>query len=67
MVNQIDQAFALAREVGLEPVATIADGQGVDVDTVANPLQLSRTPPAYRTAPPAVGEHTDEIRAEVRS
>ena len=67
MVNQIDQAFALAREVGLEPVATVADGQGVDVDTVANPLQLSRTPPAYRMAPPAVGEHTDEIRAEVRS
>jgi len=40
---------------------------GVDgaVDTVANPLHLSRTPPTYRLAPPGVGEHSDEIRAEL--
>jgi crotonobetainyl-CoA:carnitine CoA-transferase CaiB-like acyl-CoA transferase len=65
MVNQIDQAFSLARELGLEPVATVVGDDGVAVDTVANPLQLSRTPPTYRLAPPGVGEHTDEIRAEV--
>jgi len=65
MVNQIDQAFALAREVGLEPVATVVGDDGVAVDTVANPLHLSRTPPTYRLAPPGIGEHTDEIRAEV--
>jgi crotonobetainyl-CoA:carnitine CoA-transferase CaiB-like acyl-CoA transferase len=65
MVNQVDQAFALAREVGLEPVATVVGDDGVSVDTVANPLHLSRTPPTYRLAPPGLGEHTDEIRAEV--
>jgi crotonobetainyl-CoA:carnitine CoA-transferase CaiB-like acyl-CoA transferase len=64
MVNQIDQAFSLAREVGLEPVATVVGADGA-VDTVANPLLLSRTPPTYRLAPPAVGEHSDEIRAEL--
>jgi len=64
MVNQIDQAFALAREVGLEPVATIVGTHGA-VDTVANPLHLSRTPPTYRLAPPGVGEQSDEIRAEL--
>src|SRR3954454_3553904 len=32
MVNQVDQAFALARQVGLDPVASFPG-----VDTVANP------------------------------
>ena len=60
MVNQVDQAFALAREVGLDPVASFPD-----VDTVANPLSFSRTPATYRMPPPHLGEHDDEIRAEV--
>jgi crotonobetainyl-CoA:carnitine CoA-transferase CaiB-like acyl-CoA transferase len=59
MVNQVDQAFALAESVGLDAVASI-DG----VDTVASPLHLSRTPVSYRSAPPALGEHSDDIRAE---
>ena len=67
LVNQIDQAFALAREVGLDPVATVVGLDGVAVETVANPLHLSRTPAAYRLAPPGLGEHTDEIRAELES
>jgi len=59
MVNQVDQAFELARRVGLEPVASFAG-----VDTVANPLAFSRTPPTYRRPPPALGEHDAEVRAE---
>jgi crotonobetainyl-CoA:carnitine CoA-transferase CaiB-like acyl-CoA transferase len=59
MVNLIDQAFALAREVGLEAVASFAG-----VDTVANPLHFSRTPATYRKPPPHLGEHGDEIRVE---
>ena len=65
MVNQVDQAFALAREVGLEAVATVIGDDGVAVDTVANPLHLSRTPTTYRLAPPGIGEHTEAIRAEL--
>jgi len=67
LVNQIDQAFALAREVGLDPVATVVGLDGVAVETVANPLHLSRTPATYRLAPPGLGEHTDEIRAGLES
>jgi crotonobetainyl-CoA:carnitine CoA-transferase CaiB-like acyl-CoA transferase len=59
MVNQVDQAFRLAAEVGLDAVAPIGG-----VDTVANPLQLSRTPVSYRLPPPGLGEHDDDIRAE---
>jgi crotonobetainyl-CoA:carnitine CoA-transferase CaiB-like acyl-CoA transferase len=60
MVNQVDQAFALANEVGLDPIASFAG-----TDTVANPLQLSGTPATYRFPPPGLGEHDDEVRAEV--
>jgi crotonobetainyl-CoA:carnitine CoA-transferase CaiB-like acyl-CoA transferase len=59
-VNRVDQAFAYAAELGLEPVAKV-DG----VDTVADPLRLSRTPVTYRLAPPSIGQHGDEIRAHL--
>jgi crotonobetainyl-CoA:carnitine CoA-transferase CaiB-like acyl-CoA transferase len=62
MVNQVDQAFALAQTVGLDAVASVAG-----VDTVANPLQFSRTPATYRMAPPGLGEHDAEVRAETES
>ena len=62
-VNDIAQAFAQARSLGLDPVATLRRADGGTVDTVANPLQLSRTPATYRTAPPRLGEHTDAVRA----
>ncbi|MGE5226292.1 MAG: CaiB/BaiF CoA transferase family protein [Planctomycetaceae bacterium] len=65
-VNDAAQAFAHARTVGLDPVAELrrADGSGT-VATVANPLSFSKTPATYRLAPPRLGEHTDEVRAEV--
>ena len=59
MVNHVDQAFELARHVGLEPVASFPG-----VDTVANPLAFSRTPVSYRLPPPNLGEHDAELRAE---
>jgi crotonobetainyl-CoA:carnitine CoA-transferase CaiB-like acyl-CoA transferase len=62
MVNQVDQAFALAEAVGLDAVASPSG-----VDTVANPLQLSRTPATYRMPPPRLGEHDAEVRAEAES
>jgi crotonobetainyl-CoA:carnitine CoA-transferase CaiB-like acyl-CoA transferase len=61
MVNQVDQAFELARAVGLDPVASFHE-EGID--TVANPLHLSGTPVAYRRPPPGLGEHNAEVRAE---
>ena len=63
MVNQVDDAFALARSVGLEPVAELRRDDGTVVATTANPLALSVTPVAYRVPPPRLGEHDAEIRA----
>jgi crotonobetainyl-CoA:carnitine CoA-transferase CaiB-like acyl-CoA transferase len=64
-VNDIADAFALAADLGLS--AEVAVGEGPDaVDLVANPVELSDTPPVYRRRPPRLGEHTDELRAWLR-
>jgi crotonobetainyl-CoA:carnitine CoA-transferase CaiB-like acyl-CoA transferase len=34
---------------------------GREIDILANPLKLSRTPPEYRLPPPLLGQHSDEI------
>ncbi|HTG48110.1 MAG TPA: CoA transferase [Actinomycetota bacterium] len=62
VVHDVAEAFAYARTVGLDPVVRVARSDGSTVDTVANPLFLSRTPPRYGSAPPRLGEHDDEIR-----
>ncbi len=51
-VNRIDEAFALAEELGLDAIRELARPHGEPVRTVANPIGLSRTPPTYRLPPP---------------
>jgi crotonobetainyl-CoA:carnitine CoA-transferase CaiB-like acyl-CoA transferase len=57
-INDIGQAFALAAELGLDPVwyaeteDRAAGATGTRVAQVRNPIRLSRTPAAYRTSPP---------------
>jgi crotonobetainyl-CoA:carnitine CoA-transferase CaiB-like acyl-CoA transferase len=31
------------------------------LNLVASPLRLAKTPPEYRSAPPTLGQHTDEV------
>ncbi len=57
-INDIAQAFALAEELGLEPVVEV-DGVG----QVRSPMRMSATPPELRRRPPRLGEHDAEIRA----
>jgi crotonobetainyl-CoA:carnitine CoA-transferase CaiB-like acyl-CoA transferase len=57
-INDVAGAVGLAGVLGLEPV--VAAG---GVPTVADPLRLSRTPPAYHRAPPALGADTDGVLA----
>jgi crotonobetainyl-CoA:carnitine CoA-transferase CaiB-like acyl-CoA transferase len=46
---------------------TIRRDSGEEVPTVANPIRFSRTPVEYRTAPPRLGEHTDEVLRELEA
>ena len=53
-----------ARGLRVELPRTAGDGVS-HVTTVASPLRLSATPPVLRHAPPALGQHTDEVLAEM--
>ena len=60
-INNIAQVFAepqvKARGVRLE----LASASGVKVPLVASPMRFSETPIEYRLAPPALGQHTEEV------
>jgi crotonobetainyl-CoA:carnitine CoA-transferase CaiB-like acyl-CoA transferase len=62
MINGIDEAWALAERLGMEP---IAEPDGIPV--AAPPLRLDGERPEVRRAPPRLDEHGDEIRAWLRS
>lgn len=70
-INDIAQAFdddqVKARGLAVSlPRDGRALGDGIErIVGVASPLRLSATPPVLRRAPPALGQHTDEVLAEM--
>jgi crotonobetainyl-CoA:carnitine CoA-transferase CaiB-like acyl-CoA transferase len=58
VINGVDEAWALAEELGMEPVAEV-DG----VPLAQPPLRLDGARPPVRRRPPRLDEHGDEIRA----
>jgi crotonobetainyl-CoA:carnitine CoA-transferase CaiB-like acyl-CoA transferase len=52
VVNDVRGAFELAASLGMEPVVDVPAADGSTVPLTRNPIRLSRTPPAYRSAPP---------------
>jgi crotonobetainyl-CoA:carnitine CoA-transferase CaiB-like acyl-CoA transferase len=60
-INRVDEAFALASELGLQP---IDDSHGVPL--VAPPLRIDGERPPVRRPPPKLDEHGEEIRAWLR-
>jgi crotonobetainyl-CoA:carnitine CoA-transferase CaiB-like acyl-CoA transferase len=62
LVNDVSEAFAEAKRLGLSPVVDVRRSDGTVIPTVRSPLELSRTPVVSRHAPPALGEHDEEIR-----
>jgi formyl-CoA transferase len=77
-INDLGQAFADPQVVARcltvkQPVAQVnKDKSAITnranqafIHTVASPLRLTATPPVLRRAPPALGEHTNEVLAEL--
>jgi formyl-CoA transferase len=63
-INRIDETFAdpQVRHLGMvQPLDTPSRGR---VEFVGQPMTLSRTPSGFTAAPPAAGEHTEEILRE---
>lgn len=61
-INTIAQGVEYARELGLEPVVRAGTDEHA-VPVIRNPITFSATPPRYESAPPALDEHGDAIRA----
>lgn len=51
-VNDVAGAFAFAASLGLDPVVEVPRADGSTARLTRNPINMSATPPAYRTAPP---------------
>ena len=66
-VNDIAGAVALAQRLGLDPVTWIERPDGSPVALMRNPISLSATPPAYRSAPPTLGADTERVLADILS
>jgi formyl-CoA transferase len=67
-INDIGQAFddEQVKARGLAVTLPRDAGDGVaHITGVASPLRLQATPPVLRNAPPALGQHTDEVLAEL--
>ncbi|HAS30807.1 MAG TPA: carnitine dehydratase [Microbacterium sp.] len=58
-VGTIADGLALAEELGLDPLVEVGDGVPAQV---RNPVIFSSTPITSYTAPPRLGQHSDDIR-----
>jgi crotonobetainyl-CoA:carnitine CoA-transferase CaiB-like acyl-CoA transferase len=56
VVNDIAGAFELATSLGMAPIVDVPGPDGSTVALTRNPIELSRTPASYRSAPPALPE-----------
>ncbi len=64
-INTLEQVFADPHVQAREMVVEMSHGSGETVKVIANPVKLSATPPSYRSAPPVLGEHTEDVLASV--
>ncbi len=63
-INRVDQVFADPQAVARQLTIAMTHATG-PMQLPASPLRLSATPPEYRSAPPLLGEHTDQVLSEV--
>jgi crotonobetainyl-CoA:carnitine CoA-transferase CaiB-like acyl-CoA transferase len=59
VVGDLASAFALARDLGLDPTTDVGPGRSPQV---RHPVTYSRSRPVPPSAPPALGQHDHDIR-----
>jgi crotonobetainyl-CoA:carnitine CoA-transferase CaiB-like acyl-CoA transferase len=64
-VNELHEVFADPQVCAREMLVHLPHPQRAAMPMLANPIRLSETPVQYRHRPPALGEHTDEVLAEL--
>lgn len=66
-VRSVGQALTSPEAVARDMVRTVDHASVGPMRIVGSPLKLSRTPVVEPTAPPALGQHTEEVLAGLRS
>jgi len=64
-INTLERVFSDPQTLALEIVREIEHPTAGKVKLVASPMHLSQTPTAITRHPPLLGEHTDEVLAEL--
>ena len=64
-INGLAEVFADPQVQARGLAVKMPHPEAGEVPLVASPIRLSKTPVEYRRAPPLVGEHTDEILADL--
>ncbi|MFH1807008.1 MAG: CaiB/BaiF CoA-transferase family protein [Pseudomonadota bacterium] len=64
-INTLDRVFDNPQVQHRATVRTLDHPTAGTVPTVANPLKFSATPIVYDTAPPMLGQHSDDVLREV--
>jgi crotonobetainyl-CoA:carnitine CoA-transferase CaiB-like acyl-CoA transferase len=60
-INTLDQVFSDPQVVARGNVIEMEHVSGTPMKLIANPVRLSETPADYRLAPPALGQHTNDV------
>jgi crotonobetainyl-CoA:carnitine CoA-transferase CaiB-like acyl-CoA transferase len=64
-INDLGEVFADPQVQARQMTTRVAHPLAGTVELVASPLKLSATPASARRAPPLLGQHTDEVLAEL--
>ncbi len=64
-INRVDQVFSDPHAIARGLTIPMQHAEAGAIDLVASPLRLSKTPPEYRSAPPVLGQHTEEVLRDV--
>ena len=64
-INTVPQALQHPQILARDMVTSIQHPTAGELKMVGNPIKLSDQPPTVRSAPPLLGQHTDEVLAEL--
>lgn len=64
-INTLDRVYFDQHVRARGAVEAVQRPDGTELRLARNPMRMSETPPLTRIAPPALGEHTDEVLREM--
>lgn len=64
-INTLDQVYADPQVQARGLKITLPHAEIGHMSSVANPIRLSGSPLSYKTAPPCLGEHTEQVLSEL--